>query len=576
MKHGTILSILLFALCANSQTQFSPGDWQSWRDFRGARALDANMRELFVATGGGVLVYELNRNRWENPAVMGYGSFEAVPIDDALLLLHDERFNYLWVVTRDRLLKWNRGLDRWEIARTNIWPLDERPVNIGIGDQSLYVETIPDRLFDGLFTTGTPIPDPIWMRYIRRYSGDRATGNLFPEMKPGDNDTLSIRWRGLRTKIPLRDSNYPSGVLGQPPAGLPMLFPPPPYTWLADGTLLDQKNRAYPMTDWLVDSWDTFWSTHWGAGVLRTELRGLRGIQELAGPAGNDIRALVLLDNEMWAAGANEGDFMGISVMEDYGDNWRFIEKRDNQQIRSTRVEDMDFVGERVWLASADGLLSYLPRKKIWKRYDVQDNLPSQQVTALAGLRDELWIGTNDGLAVMDTKSNGITRIPNTTFELQGITELLADDSVIWVGTGLGLFQVQVRSHEISQIPMDNGMLVGQVTGLAKFGSTLWVSSPNGIMRRTASGESKSWLADTWMKQTEPTCITASDPYIWIGTDGGLFRFDPSRESWEHYTRRDGLVDDRVQVVREDRGDLWIGTAGGLTRYYYSKPGAPR
>ena len=126
------------------------------------------MRELYVATGGGVLVYELNRNRWENPAVMGYGSFEAVPIDDALLLIHDERYNYLWVVTRDKLLKWNRGLDRWEIARTNIWPLAGRAGNIGIGDQSLYVETIHDRLLDGLFKIGRAIPDQSWMGYIRR------------------------------------------------------------------------------------------------------------------------------------------------------------------------------------------------------------------------------------------------------------------------------------------------------------------------------------------------------------------------------------------------------------------------
>ncbi len=97
-------------------------------------------------------------------------------------------------------------------------------------------------------------------------------------------------------------------------------------------TLLDPsgKNRAYPMTDWLVDRWGTFWSTHWGAGVLKTDLRTLRSDQLLAGPAGNDIRALLFLDNEMWMAGANEAEFMGISVFEGYGTGWRYIEKRDN------------------------------------------------------------------------------------------------------------------------------------------------------------------------------------------------------------------------------------------------------
>lgn len=95
-------------------------------------------------------------------------------------------------------------------------------------------------------------------------------------------------------------------------------------------------------------------------------------------------------------------------------------------------------------------------------------------------------------------------------------------------------------------------------------------------MRRTASGETKSWLAEVWMKNALPTCVDASSPFIWVGTEAGFFRFDPSREAWEHYTRRDGLVDDYVQVIKEDRGDLWIGTRGGLTRYYYSRPGAVR
>jgi len=568
--------ILLFALRANSQPQFDPGDWQSWRDFRGARALDASAHDLYAATEGGILVYEINRGRWEDPIAMGYGASAAVPLDDALLVLFDEQYNTLWVTTRTKLLRWNRGLDRWEIARENIWPLGERPVNIGVGGSSLYVETIPDGTFDRLYIMGTPIPDPVWIRYARRYVGERATGNLFPEMKPLGEDDPNIRWRGLRAKVPLKDSDYPPGVLGVPPAGLPMFFAPRPFEWMADGTLLDARNRSYPITDWLIDDWNTFWSTHWGAGVLKTELRGLHSEQQLVGPAGNDIRSLLILDREMWMGGANEGDFMGISVMEDYGDGWRFYERRTDAQIRSTMIEDMVFIKDRIWLATADGLLSYYPRKKVWKRFDVQDNLPSRQITALAASGSTLWIGTNDGLATMDTKSNKITRIPHTTFELSGVTDILTQDTSVWVGTGRGMFQVNATTHDVEAVGLDPGLINSSIECLSIFGSTIWAATPHGIMRRTVSDDTKSWQADVWMKHSKPTCIQASDPYIWVGTDAGLFRFEPAREAWEHYTRRDGLIDDRVQTLREDRGDLWIGTAGGLTRFYYSRPGKPR
>ncbi len=576
MYRCLILATVLLALCANAQTQFSPGDWQSWRDFRGARALDASAHDLYVASSGGILVYDLNRGRWDDPYVMGYGPFEAVPIDDALLLLHDENLDYLWVTTRDKLLRWNRGLDRWEIARENIWPLGERPVNIGISDQSLYVETIPERIFDQLFNSGSPIPDPIWYSYVRRYSGDRFTGNLFVDMKPMGEDNVPIRWRGLRAKIPLRDSDYPPGVLGVPPAGFPMLLAPRPFQWLSDGSLLDTHNRTYPITDWLIDNWNGYWTTHWGAGILRTDLRGLRSEQQLVGPAGNDVRALLIRDREMWIGGANEGDFMGVSIMQDYGDSWNYFERRDDAQIRSTVVSDFAFANERVWLATADGLLSYNPKKKLWKRYDVQDNLQSQRVTALAAQGFDLWIGTDDGLSVLNTRTNNIDRVQQTAFELGGVTDLLVDDSTVWVGTGNGLYRMNAATRAAASVDMDHGLLFGPVRGLTMFGTALWAVTPNGLLRREANGDSKSWLADNWMKQTEPTCITARDPYVWVGTDGGLFRFQPDRESWEHYTRRDGLVDDRVQVVKEDRGDIWIGTSGGLTRFYYNRSGKPR
>ncbi|MCB1061277.1 MAG: hypothetical protein KDB65_13730 [Calditrichaeota bacterium] len=537
--------------------------------------MDASPHDLYAATSGGVLVYDLDRARWADPEVMGYGSFEAIPIDDAVLIKFDEKFNYVWVATRQNLLRWSLGLDRWEFAVKNVWPVGERPVNIGLNETSIFVETIPENIFENTFAAGSPIPDPLWMGYIRRFSGDRFTGNLMSQIKPWDEDP-SIVWRGLRSKVKLRDSDYPPGVLGVEPAGLPMVFAPKPYSWLADGSLLDFKNRDYPITDWLIDQRNTFWSTHWGAGVMRTELRGLRGEEMLAGPEGNDIRVFMPLDRELWMGGANEGDFMGISVMEDYGDDWRVYDRRSDAQIRSTNVSDMVFIVDHVWIATADGLLSYFPKKRTWKRYDVQDGLPSQRVTALAAQGETLWIGTDDGLAVMNTQTNSIDRVANTTFELAGVTDLVAQDSVVWVATGLGLYSVNPDSRDVTSLEMGPGLVANEVTGLSVFGNTLWAATRDGIMRRSESGETKSWLAATWMKKSEPTCITASDPYIWVGTDGGLFRFEPDREAWEHYTRRDGLVNDRVLTVREDRGDLWIGTTDGISRFYYSRPGKPR
>ncbi|MBK6764883.1 MAG: hypothetical protein IPG71_00865 [bacterium] len=572
-----IVSVLwLFVAGALAQSAFAPGDWQSWRDFRGARALDASAHELFVATGGGVLTYQISRGRWDDPAAMGHGSFEAIPIDDALLLIYDQRYDNLWVATRDRLLKWQYGLNRWEIAARGVWTFGERPVNIGFDEHSLYVETMPDHVFETLFSERPPLPGPNWMSIVRRYKGDLQSGNMLLDLAPDVADPERVIWRGLRSKVLIEDAQYPPGIMGRLPAGLPYVFPPKPYSWLNDGTLLDPSGRPFPITDWLLDRWSNFWSTHWGAGVLKVDLRSQRSDQLLAGPAGNDIRALLFLERELWMGGANDEEYMGISVFEGYGTGWRFYERRDDSQIRSTQIEDLAFAGEQVWLATADGLLSYFPRKKLWKRYDVQDNLQAQQITALASQGNRLWIGTVDGLSVMQVDVGSITQIPADGFALSGVRDIALLDSFLYVGTEGGLTQVNSRTHEVTRLPLDPGLVNTAVLGLSAYGHDLWLVTAQGLMRWAGSGETTSWLAAVHMKSALPTCVEASDPYVWVGTETGFWRFDPERNTWDSYSRKDGLVDDHVHVIREDRGDLWLGTAGGLTRYYWSRPGASR
>ena len=60
---------------------------------------------------------------------------------------------------------------------------------------------------------------------------------------------------------------------------------------------------------------------------------------------------------------------------------------------------------------------------------------------------------------------------------------------------------------------------------------------------------------------------------LWVGTSGGLDRFDPEHGTFIHYRERDGLASDRIVSILEDggaddpaAGNLWIATGRGLSR----------
>ncbi|MFT3913680.1 MAG: histidine kinase [Anaeromyxobacteraceae bacterium] len=59
---------------------------------------------------------------------------------------------------------------------------------------------------------------------------------------------------------------------------------------------------------------------------------------------------------------------------------------------------------------------------------------------------------------------------------------------------------------------------------------------------------------------------------LWVGTGAGLVRMDassgPADVRVEHFTSREGLVDDDVTaVVEDDDGSLWVATRSGLSRF---------
>lgn len=570
-----ILSFILYPLSfAFAQSSYAPGDWTSYRDFRYARSVDCGTHNLFVATTGGILEYQLYKNKWYDPLTVGYGSNAAVEIEDPILLFFDDPQQKLWVATESSLLVYDRGLEQWRITDKDKWPQGSRVVNIGIGNNVLYIETVPAHYYSRFFTIDSPLPDPSWREWVTRYKGSRQFGGIMLDIDQAE--PTEVRWRGLRSKVPLNSAEM-GGTLGMLPANFPAIFPPDNYTWQADGTLLDEAFRPAPITDWIIDQRGNLWSTHWGAGVLHSDLRTLRGVFYQAGPAGNDIRSILVEEDGFWFGGLNNLDRTGISHANSDLITWDYVEQRDDSRIRTTDTFDMVGWQGALWFATNDGLLSYEEKKREWRRFDVQSNLYANEVRALATADSELWIGTVRGLLVM-TPGREIWRITNSSIELSGVTELAISGDTVYVGTPNGLFKGSIHTREFTFGGLDPGLLNAPIGEIATFENEVWITTPDGVMRYlTNSGESKSWLAQDWLGSHEPTSVQVNNRFAWIGTiGGGFYRYRKETGEWINYTKQDGLVSNDIQTMRLDGYDLILGTNDGITRYWWNRPGQLR
>jgi signal transduction histidine kinase/ligand-binding sensor domain-containing protein len=204
-----------------------------------------------------------------------------------------------------------------------------------------------------------------------------------------------------------------------------------------------------------------------------------------------------------------------------------------------------------IWCATGEGLyrLDISPNGDArFRPVDLETKTGGEAGTnATAVIKDRrgaLWVGTRRGALYRLAADGRVERyggehgLPQMSDDRATILTLFEDrDGLIWVGThGAGLYRL-VAEPDVSR------PVVARVYGTNDGLLSAWVNS----LRQTRDGR------------------------LWVGTSNGLCLFSPEVDgrtpSFRAYTGRQGLCDDNVWDIMEDRDDnLWLASYCGVLR----------
>lgn len=247
-----------------------------------------------------------------------------------------------------------------------------------------------------------------------------------------------------------------------------------------------------------------------------------------------------------------------------------------------------------IWIGTNGGGLIHLDRRT-WKYkqylHDPEDPASISSdiiVSLLYDSNGNLWAGTFlDGL----NKFNGrefkhYNRDENNVSGIGGnsIWELFEDSrGNIWVGTLEGGIDVLDPTTEEFRNSSEEGGLYpvhcNYISAITEDSNgNIWVGGVNGIdVINPLTGESRHFLNDskdcgTLSSNQVLSIFRDSDNNIWIGTQEGLDLYNPVKESFYHYTVRDGLPGKKVISVNEDnQKNLWLTTSYGIVQFKKDK-----
>ncbi|MBD1584630.1 two-component regulator propeller domain-containing protein [Pseudoalteromonas sp. S16_S37] len=262
--------------------------------------------------------------------------------------------------------------------------------------------------------------------------------------------------------------------------------------------LIDTTINLDAISAILVDTSGIVWLGTWGAGLNRYNphnaaiRRFSKSIRKENTLSHEDVRSFLELENgHIWVGNSQTGiDIIDPQV----GVIGGFRPQPNNPKALGDgfiRVMQESNNGN-VWVGTSNkGLYRYDKVEQRFYHYSKDDGLPSIAVVSLLETADQLlWVGTSEGVALMDLTTNTLRSLSNINgYQLLEGKSVMSiahmTDNNVWVGTRNGLFVISLQKQRVLEISKTAGT-TESLSG--NYISNLLVDKQNRLLVATSLG----------------------------------------------------------------------------------------
>lgn len=336
--------------------------------------------------------------------------------------------------------------------------------------------------------------------------------------------------------------------------------------WTSDGVtsfsaLNGMPNASANVT--LLDQEGVLWIGTAGGGLIKYAGDAFISYTSDHGLCGNGVLGLITdTTGTLWLA-SYEGGICSLNGAYQFEDASFYSSATTSNQFWCATV---DAFGNK-WFGSSTGLMRVSGDEVRWFTRD--DGLNHRKVLSLlADESGDVWIGTSRGLNLWSAEKQQIDNFKKVP--QHRIRKILREGNVMWLASNKGV----IRSEVISSIIAEEEGLTSNSTSCVEIGpqGRIWVGTDNGL--NIIDGDSIiTPILDASFGSNSVNFLEYVSPYMYIGTNSGLFVCEPSGnlDKWRfaNYTLHDGLVSLETNLnagLYDERGFFWFGTAEGLVR----------